>query len=102
MVRVDDGVIRLKAFLKDGGLLEIAEYVVVRERRITRVAYSYHWQDKNGMLKMRWDNVTHHREVSTFPHHVHLESEGNVIPSDAPELAKILAEIEAKLRESLS
>ncbi|MBI1925356.1 hypothetical protein HYR99_14030 [Candidatus Poribacteria bacterium] len=97
MVRVDDGVIRLKASLKDGGLLEISEYIVVREGRITRVAYSYHWQDRNGNLKMRWDNVAHHREISTFPHHIHLGSEENVIPSDAPELARILTEIEEKL-----
>ena len=74
------------------------EYIVVQEGSITRVAYSYHWQNKGGTLKMRWDNVAHHRDVPTFPHHIHLESEGNVIPSHAPELDQVLAEIEAKLR----
>lgn len=26
---------------------------------------------KNGELIERWDNVPHHREIDTFPHHKH-------------------------------
>lgn len=28
-------------------------------------------QKENGELIIRWDNAPHHREIRTFPHHVH-------------------------------
>jgi hypothetical protein len=33
--------------------------------------YSYHWQDKNGQLIIRWDNAPHHTKLRTHPHHKH-------------------------------
>ncbi|OFV66964.1 MAG: hypothetical protein SBU_000257 [Candidatus Syntrophoarchaeum butanivorans] len=33
--------------------------------------YSYHWQDENRKLRIRWDNAPHHKHLKTFPHHKH-------------------------------
>jgi hypothetical protein len=44
-------------------------------------------------LRKRWDNVPHFPNLSNFPHHIHVESEENVISSNLlsiPELLDIL------------
>ncbi|MDT8402898.1 MAG: DUF6516 family protein, partial [Bacteroidales bacterium] len=53
-----------------------------------RLKYKYHWQTENGELIERWDNVPHHREIDTFPHHKH---DGNgVYPSSNIDLKTII------------
>lgn len=42
-------------------------------------------------LIMRWDNAPHHREIETFPHHVHEGAE--IKPSVEPSFAIILRKI---------
>ncbi len=44
--------IKIRAALIDDTELYIREYSDVDERN-----YSYHWQDLNGRLLMRWDNA---------------------------------------------
>lgn len=34
--------------------------------------YSFHWQNTDGELIVRWDNAPHHKEIETFPHHKHI------------------------------
>jgi len=58
--------------------------------------YSYHWQTASGRLVKRWDNVAHHKEVDTFPHHLHL-SDGKVTKSLPMILKKVLLDIEKTL-----
>jgi hypothetical protein len=89
----EDGFIRIKCSLIDRGILEFAEYIVIRKNRIHLENYSYHWQGADGNLFKRWDNVAHHKEVITFPHHLHL-SDGRVIESPTMNLKKVLFEIE--------
>lgn len=89
----DSGFLRVKCFLADKGVLELSEYIEARIARIHVETYSYHWQDASGRLVKRWDNVPHHRELSTFPHHLHLEN-GKVVESPAANLKKVLKEIE--------
>ncbi|WP_457613933.1 toxin-antitoxin system TumE family protein [Methanocaldococcus sp.] len=36
--------------------------------------YSFHWQDKNGDLIVRWDNAPHYRNIKTFPHYKHTKN----------------------------
>ena len=57
---------RLKIFLEDNTVLFVREYVDEVER-----VYSFHWQDQNDRMIMRWDNAPHHQHISTFPHHKH-------------------------------
>ena len=46
--------------------LFIREYISSTEH-----IYSYHWQDMNEKLIIRWDNSPHHKNLKTFPHHKH-------------------------------
>ncbi len=53
-----------------GFLDYVSEYFTVLDNKIKRDKYSYHLQ-KNDELIIRCDNVPHHRELSTFPFHIH-------------------------------
>lgn len=97
----DDGYIRIKCNLANGDILEFAEYIVIRKNKVSMETYSYHWQGKAGELLKRWDNVAHHKNVKTFPHHLHLPSE-KVVGSTETNLKKVLTEIEKSLPEPLN
>lgn len=90
-----DGKLRVRAQVKDGGLLELFEYVTLgMGRQISRLRYSYHWQNAAGALIKRWDNVNHHLHLPNAPHHVHLPDGSVVGIADPPDVVKLLAEIE--------
>ncbi|MBN1802553.1 MAG: hypothetical protein JW891_13660 [Candidatus Lokiarchaeota archaeon] len=55
---------KAKLELVDNTLLFIKEYISSSEH-----AYSYHWQDKNGELLIRWDNAPHHETIKTSTIH---------------------------------
>jgi Family of unknown function (DUF6516) len=44
--------------------------------------YAYHWQDREGQLRSRWDNAPHWPGVTSYPHHQHRGSEDVVTSSD--------------------
>ncbi len=48
-----------------------------------------------GQLIKRWDNVTHHSELDTFPHHIHFPT-GEVSGSVPVNLKRVLKEIEKR------
>jgi len=85
------GQIILEITLKDGSVLHGFEYVVVSKGRIAREKYRYHWMNENGLI-MRWDNAPHHREIESFPFHIHTKSE--ILPSEEVRLEEILKTIE--------
>jgi hypothetical protein len=89
----EDGYIRIKCILSNGDVLEFAEYFQVCKNRIYIETYSFHWQAADGGLIKRWDNVKHHKEIDTFPHHTHL-SDGRVVSSTPMALKKVLIDIE--------
>ncbi len=66
--RKDFYFIKIKCYIKDGSILFIRESLIGKERK-----YSYHWQNKKGELICRWDNAPYHKNISTFPHHVHFK-----------------------------
>jgi hypothetical protein len=43
----------------------------IKNDSVILVKYKYQWQFENGELIARWDNVPHHHEIVTFPHHMH-------------------------------
>jgi hypothetical protein len=93
------GAIRVKTWLKNGGVLEFSEAVAEVEGGLERLKYSYHWQDENGRLLKRWDNAPHFPNLPHAPHHIHL-ADGSVEGTAAPpSLATILSEIEPALKE---
>lgn len=77
--------IKIRALLIDDSELYIREYSDVDERN-----YSYHWQDLNKHLLMRWDNSRHHRHIATYPHHVHHRNKSYRISCE--EILKVIAE----------
>ena len=60
--------IKIKAIIINNTELFIREYTDEKER-----SYSYHWQDENKNLILRWDNAPHHSRIVTFPHHKHVK-----------------------------
>ena len=89
----EDGYIRVKCILSNGDVLELAEYFHIHKNKVQIDTYSYHWQTAAGKLVKRWDNVPHHKDVDTFPHHLHL-SDGKVLKSSPMTFKKVLADIE--------
>ncbi|GIK41640.1 MAG: hypothetical protein BroJett011_54730 [Chloroflexota bacterium] len=74
------GLYRYRLSLADGGFLEMFERFEVVSDEASIIKYSFQWQDAAGTLRKRWDNATHHPEVSTHPHHLHDGSDENVLP----------------------
>ncbi len=89
----EDGYIRIRCTLSNSDILEFAEYLHIRRNKVHNETYSFHWQAADGKLVKRWDNVEHHKEIDTFPYHIHL-SDGKVISSGHVTLKKVLADIE--------
>ena len=58
---------KIRLILKDSSSLQATEYTDENERN-----YSFHWQNRDGKLIIRWDNAPHHRHISTYPHHKHI------------------------------
>ncbi|HCZ06046.1 MAG TPA: hypothetical protein DHV12_02745 [Thermotogae bacterium] len=84
--------IKLKLLLKDGSELYIREYVSKKE-----YLYSYHWQDKDGTLRARWDNAPHHKGLKSFPHHKH---KPNIVEeSQEIGLEEVLKVIEKEMKQ---
>ena len=86
------GIIEGDIHFLDESVLHFLEFVNVKEET-ERYKYSYHYQDKNGKAIFRYDMAPHHREIETFPHHKHMNSE-KVNKSSTPTLAEVLNEIE--------
>lgn len=91
-----DGYIRLKAMLTNNDLLEISLYCQKRGTSVEIIDYRHHWQDEHGALKRRWDNCPHHKEIATFPYHVHL-TEHTVSPSEKIDIYKVLELVEKNI-----
>jgi len=91
----EDGYIRIKCKLSNGDIFEFAEYVIIHKDKIHAETYSYHWQSVDGKLRKRWDNVPHHKDIDTFPKHLHLPDK--VYSSGPQSLKNILADIEKVL-----
>ncbi len=74
------GLLRYRASLDDGSLLEIFEFFEMKHDGVHVSKYSFHWQDRDGNLLKRWDNASHHPEITTHPHHIHIGAEDAVFP----------------------
>ena len=85
--------VHIETELMDGSTLSIVEYVRTNET-IVRDKYKYHWQRDHDSV--RWDNVPHHREVDSFPHHIHLNDV--VVPGKEMTLSEVLSEIGTHLK----
>ena len=77
----------------DSSILEIAIFVAEFHNKLFIDKYRYHYSDKHGQMKFRYDNAPHHHEIPSFPHHKHTPDK--IIPSKIPTIKDILNEISA-------
>jgi Family of unknown function (DUF6516) len=96
--RLQEGFLRLRAVLSNGDVLEAFEFVMATPDALQTLTYRIHWQQGDGQLKRRRDNAPHHKEVPTFPHHVHVGLAGHIEPSEPMTILKVLALVERKLQ----
>lgn len=86
------GFIRGEVVFNDNSVLYFRELMDLR-LPLQKVMYAYHYQRSNGSLVFRYDNTAHHKSVSTFPNHKHLQS-GDVVSAEIPSLGQVLREVE--------
>jgi hypothetical protein len=86
----DTGLFRYRLTLVDGSSLELFERFHIKDGTWSVSKYSFHWQLPDGRLLKRWDNAAHHREIDTFPHHMHEENDDNVLPHHPITAEKVL------------
>jgi len=82
--------IKLEIVFNDMSELHANEYFITIPE-FTKIAYSYHYQDKEKALIFRYDNAEHHPEIQTFPYHKHLED--SVLSSKAMVLTEVIEEV---------
>ncbi|XOV91135.1 MAG: DUF6516 family protein [Bacteroidota bacterium] len=82
---------KLIIYFIDGSELHASEYSSEIERN-----YSFHWQKENELL-CRWDNAPHHKNLKSFPYHLHLPS--GVEDSLAVTLDNVLDFIESEMEK---
>ena len=85
---------RIQILLSDGGLIQCIERKRQIDHCLVTELYSFHWQNAEGKLIRRWDNVQHHPEINTFPHHMHDHNEANVLPHMPVDVFDILRIVE--------
>ncbi len=78
----------------DGSQLAIAEIISPAAK-----TYRFHYMDRHQRLLLRWDTAPHHRQVKTFPFHLHMED--RVIESTAVNLPMVLNAIHDHLIKHL-
>jgi hypothetical protein len=86
------GLIRGDLFFTDGSKLYFRELVEVQDD-VTRLMFSFHYQDSLDHLIFRYDDTPHHRELEGFPHHKHIAGEAKVEGVNPPDPASVLSEI---------
>ena len=60
------GIITGKLIFIDKSILDFMELVSTKEAE-----YRFQYMDKDKELICRWDSAPHHKEVATFPYHLH-------------------------------
>ena len=78
--------IQIKLELKEGSQLVIRDYKFSDNSR----KYAYHWMDRAGNLRIRWDNAAHWKNVSTFPHHKHVLNDEDIRESTETDIESVL------------
>jgi len=79
----------------DGSQLQVVEKLLVERYTSIKARYAYHYQRADGTLVFRYDNVPHHPEIVTFPHHKHVGE--TITAARPPDLSEVLREIDGLL-----
>jgi len=84
----DVGVISGNITFKDGSVFHFKDVLLGKSRQ-----YRFHYMDERRNLICRWDTAPHHKELKTFPYHIHLPD--GVKESSPVKLIDVLDEIES-------
>ena len=98
-ISLNDGKLRVKANLSDGGVFECFLYVSETGKQISLEKYSLHWQDCQGNLVRRMDNAPHFSDLPCAPHHEHIADMVQGL-SCVPDIFTFLDEIEKGMASS--
>ena len=94
----DRGYFRARVTLGNDDFLEVAEYFKITENVVTTTRYRYQWMDSDrAKLRKRWDNVPHFPNLPNFPHHIHVESEENVVSGNSLNIQELLDILEQEI-----
>lgn len=88
------GIITGKLVFIDNSILEFMELVSKKEAE-----YRFQFMDKNKDMLFRWDSAPHHKEIATFPYHVHISK--GVKESNKVNLVEILDIVFGEVIENL-
>jgi len=84
--------------LINGDFLEVSEFFTVETETCSTKEYRYQWMNASQQrLIKRWDNAEHFPDLPNFPHHIHVDSETNVIPGKALSIIELLDVLELEL-----
>ena len=90
--------IRCRMRFWDGSILVFNEALAIRGLVLAKIRYSFHYQSAGGQLIFRYDNVPHHPQIPTFPHHKHVSEPGTnterIMAAHPPDIQGILREID--------
>ncbi|MFH1774431.1 MAG: DUF6516 family protein [Methanobacteriota archaeon] len=78
----------------DGSILRFMEFIDMLNK-LHR--YRFQWMDSKNYLIRRWDNAPHHKEISSFPHHTHIQGKSNPVASRDITLEEVLDFIEGEI-----
>lgn len=93
----DVGYFRVRCTLIDGSKLQLLERFRAVAEILAVEKYSFHWQRKDGTPICRWDNAPHHRDLATFPHHLHEGGAKIALAHEPIDAFAVLSEIEQRL-----
>ncbi|MBO0857867.1 MAG: hypothetical protein J2P21_05310 [Chloracidobacterium sp.] len=83
-------------YFADGSRLEFTERVAIEKRRLVKKEYRYQFVRSDAAV-FRYDNASHHKHISTHPHHKHVGAK--ILPALEPEFSQVLDEAVALLTE---
>lgn len=94
----DRGYFRARVTLSNNDFLEMAEYFTITDNAVITTRYRYQWMNfDRDSLRKRWDNVPHFPNLPNFPHHIHVESEDNVISGYVISIQELLDILEQEI-----
>lgn len=86
----------------NGDFLEVAEYFIIQDEQVRVRRYRYQWMDSSQqVLRKRWDNTKHFRQLPAFPDHVHVGDEGSALPSRAMTVIDLISLMERELQNEV-
>lgn len=82
----------------DSSSLEISIFATKFRNALVIAKYRLHYMNSNKEMIFRYDNASHHPEVSSFPHHKHIQNK--VVDASMPSIKNVLNEISSIIIES--